>query len=359
MKQSLSLTFALALGLPVLAQAQTSHSTVNSNPTVRVAQNPAAANRRPQLVQGVPRFAQGTPVVIVGEITSQPKDILNEHKMQVGIGPSRMDFTLHLSDAKLYGYQGGPTEAKDLRTKMWVRAEGTVMDDPRRVKVTRLQVIGKDQPSLQQSAFYRPGFDQGYVVAVAGSQQIFPETRDVIFTPAAMTIIGMVSSDTGPLESTRKIQVDAAGNVWTLNVPKNTPIYDTRGQKISVHQIAKGQWIRAHGWQTNDLRIRAARIENVGAEEAFRTSTYFRAGEPMGYVERLPGTGVRFNPVRFTGTVSAVDAQAGTVTIKEEQGMERILYPETVMFTAEGRRVDISALRPGQRVSVEGNTIEF
>jgi len=284
---------------------------------------------------------------------------LNEHKMQVGIGPGRMDFTLHLSDAKLYGYHGALTEAKDLQTKMWVRAEGAVMDDPRRIKVTRLQVIGKDLPSLRQSAFYRPGFEQGYVVAVAGSQQIFPETRDVIFTPTTMTIVGKVSSDTGPLEATRKIQVDAAGNTWTLNVPKDTPIYDTSGKKISVHEIAKGQWIRAHGWQTNDLRMRSARIENVGPEEAFRASAYFRAGEPMGYVERLPGAGVRFGPLRFTGTVSAVDAQAGTVTLKDAQGVERTMYPETVIITAEGRRVDITALRPGQRVTVEGSTIEF
>jgi RNase P/RNase MRP subunit p29 len=343
MKQMVPLALALTMGLAALAQAQTPNATPNG------AAAPAAL------------FREGQQVVLVGEITSSPKHVAGvaeEQKMQVAIGPAKTDYTLHLKDAQLIGQSGAKIQDNDLVNHMWVRAEGTVMDDPRRIKVTKLQVIGKDMPGLQSSAFYRPGFDQGYVMAVAGSRQIFPETT-AAYTAAPMVIIGKVSEDTGPLETTRKIQVDAAGNTWTLSVPKDTPIFDVQGKKISVHQIAKGQWVRVHGWQTDDLRTRAARIENIGPEEAFRASTYFRGTEPMGYVERTPGTGVRFNPLKITGIVTAINEADNSIVVKDDNGMERTVYLETVTVTSGGRPIDFRMLQKGQQVTVEGNEILF
>jgi hypothetical protein len=298
-------------------------------------------------------------VVVVGEVTSQPKDIIDEDKMQVALGPAKTDVTLHLSDAKMFSLYGAPVKEDHLANKMWVRAEGTVMDDPRRIKVTRLQVIGTDMPGLQRSAFYRPGFDQGYMVAVAGARQIFPETQSAAFTPAPLVIVGTVSSDTGPLEATRKIQVDAAGNTWTVHVPKETPVIDAKGEKLSVHEVAKSQWIRVHGWQTDDLRVRAARIQNIGPEQAYRTSTFYRAGEPIGYVERMPGTGARFNPVQVTGVVTVIDTPNGLVRVRDESGQERTFYLETVTVFVDGRLVQPAGLRQGQRVTIHGSDIAF
>lgn len=355
MTRTLSLALALMVGVPALAQAQTQ----NNAPGQAAGARTPAAGGGAQVVQPVPRFAEGTPVVIIGEITSQPKDAVNERKMQVAIGPAKMDFTLHLSDAKLYSYHGSNLDENQLTNKMWVRAEGKVMDDPRRVKVTRLQVVGKDLPGLQQSAFFRPGFEQGYIVAVAGSREIFPTGRAAAFTPSSLVIIGRVADDTGPLENTRKVQIDAAGNTWTLNVPKDAPIFNTKGEKISVHQIAKGQWIRAHGWQTDDLRMRIARLENVGPEDAFRTSSYYRPAETMGYVERTPGTGVRFNPLRVSGTVTNVNQADGTITVKDERGAERTFFLETLTIESDGRMADPKSLRTGQRVAVQGSEIVF
>jgi hypothetical protein len=317
-----------------------------------------AAVAQAQAPNTIPRFAQGTPVVLVGEITSQPQGIIAEEKMQVAIGPGKVDYTLHMNDAKMLGQQGQSIGADDLVDKMWVRAEGTVMDDPRRVKVTRLQVIGKDLPGLKQSAFYRPGLEQGYVMAVAGSRETFP-AAGAAFVPGAMVIIGKVSDDTGALETTRKLQVDASGNTWTLHVPKDAPVVSAAGEKISVHEIAKDQWVRAHGWQTDDLRLRVARLENVGKEEAFRTSTHFRAGEPLGYVERAPGTGVRFNPLRLTGVITAVDEQAGSLTLRDEAGKERVVYTETVTIMVDGKPVETKSLQKGQQVTIEGSDIQF
>src|SRR5207247_1732020 len=137
---TLPLALALAAGLVASVSAQT-------------------PGRGPNLgvTPAMPRLAEGTPVVIVGEITGEPHSIVKENRMQVAIGPAKMDYTLHLSDAKMYDDHGASIDSGHLSHKMWVRAEGTMMNDPRRIKVTRLQVIGKDLPSLRQSAFYRSG----------------------------------------------------------------------------------------------------------------------------------------------------------------------------------------------------------
>jgi hypothetical protein len=270
-----------------------------------------------------------------------------------------MNFTLHLRDAQLYNLFGAKVGTDDLEDRMWVRAEGTMMNDPRRIHVTKLQVIGKDLPGLRRSAFYRPGYEQGYVMAAAGSRQIYPEVRGTYFAPGPLLIVGKVSEDTGPLETTRKIQVDAAGNTWTINVPRDTPVFDGRGDKISVHEISKDQWVRVHGWQTDDLRVRAARVQEMGPEARFRQNALYRAGQPMGYVERLPGPGVRFAPVRASGVILSVDPTAGLVTVRDGNGAQQTFPTETVTIFSDGRPVGVETLRPGQSVTIQGSQILF
>jgi len=358
-KRTFVLAFVLTTGLAAASMAQTPQLIPNGGSAAPVL---LIGSQLQSTVAAAGLFREGQNVVVIGEVTSSPKKIagvVQEQKMQVAVGPGKADYTMHLTDAMLIGATGQKIAASDLATHTWVRAEGTVMDDPRRIKVTRLQVIGKDLPDLQSSAFYRPGFDQGYVMAVAGSRQIFPETPGAVYTPAALMIVGKVSDDTGSLETTRNIFVDAAGNRWKMHVPKDTPIFDTQGKKISVHEIATGQWIRAHGWQTDDLRLRVARIEEIGPEEAFRTSALFRAGAPMGYVERAPGAAVRFNAFKVTGVITVVDEAAGTLTVRDDQGKDHVLAAETVTMSANGQPVEVKALRTGQRVTVEGSEILF
>jgi hypothetical protein len=357
----LALVLTAAAGLAAPAQAQTPNQANNGSSAATVL---LISSQLKENVTAARPLREGQSVVLVGEITSSPKKVAGvreEQKMQVGVGPAKTDYTLHLGDAPLIGESGRKIEENDLADKMWVRAEGTVMDDPRRIKVTRLQVIGKDLPGLKRSAFYRPGFDQGYVMtmAVAGFRQMFPETPGAVFTPAPLVIVGKVSDDTGALETTRKIQVDAAGNTWTLHVPKDTPIFDAQGKKISVHEVSEGQWVRVHGWQTDDLRMRVARIENIGAEEAFRTSALFREAEPIGYVERVPGTTVRFSPFKVTGVITTIDEREGTLTLRDDQGKDRVIYTETVTVYVNGQPVETKTLRKDQRVTVEGNEIQF
>jgi hypothetical protein len=145
----------LALGLGVLAPAAV-FATVSK---------PAAK-----------QFAAGTPVVIVGRVSSQPRNatFVHEHKMQVSVGPNRTDYTLHLKGAKIFGPNGAEAQVSDLRDRWWVRAEGRVMDDPKRIEVSKLQVFSKTGDSLKGTAYYKSGLPHGYVTAVAGSRQTFP-----------------------------------------------------------------------------------------------------------------------------------------------------------------------------------------
>jgi len=120
-------------------------------------------------------FPEGTPVVIVGRISSQPRNATfsHEHKMQVSVGQGATDYTLHLKDARIIGPNGHEAKISDLQDRWWVRAQGRVMDDPRRIEVTTLRVFSKTRDNLKGSPYYRSGMAHGYVTAVAGSRQTY------------------------------------------------------------------------------------------------------------------------------------------------------------------------------------------
>jgi hypothetical protein len=125
------------------------------------------------------QYPEGTHVVIVGRISSQPRNVkfAHERKMQVSVGPKRRDYTLHIDDARIVGPNGGVGQVSDLRDRWWVRAEGRVMDDPKRIDVSNVRVISKTRESLKGTVYNRTGLPHGYVTAVAGSRQSYPQRR--------------------------------------------------------------------------------------------------------------------------------------------------------------------------------------
>lgn len=304
-------------------------------------------------------FTQGTQVVVVGRITSPPKGELNEKKMQVAIGPDKTDYTLHFRKAEIFGLRGQKLDEDGLDDGQWVRAEGRMMSDPRRIEVTRVQVIAPDDKQLKRSAFYRSGYDLGYVSSVAGIRQVFPQAPiNQISMGAPFVLVGRVNDDTGPFESTRRLQVSAAGNTWTLSVPKDTPVMDVSGKKISVHEIHNKQWVRAYGWRSDDLRMRVERLENIGKDEAFRAASFYRQDAPLGYVDPLEGND-RFTALTLKGTVVSTDPVWGSVTIRDENNKEHVLYGDAFRFSSGGTGVNFDQLKQGDTISVEGRTIRF
>ena len=111
-------------------------------------------------------WKEGTPVVIMGQVTSKPHKVAGavEKHFQIALGPSKSDiYTLHVSDAEMTGVNGEKLAASDLVDKIWVRAEGTIMNDPHRIKVAKLEVLGRDAESVRKTKFYRKGFERGYI----------------------------------------------------------------------------------------------------------------------------------------------------------------------------------------------------
>ena len=112
-------------------------------------------------------WKEGTPVAIVGQITSPPKLSVGEKKFQISLGPKKSDqYTLHFHNADMTGLEGGKIAVSDLKDKDWVRAQGSIMNDPHRIKVEQLEVIAKDDESVKKSKYYRDKSAQGYIEEV-------------------------------------------------------------------------------------------------------------------------------------------------------------------------------------------------
>jgi hypothetical protein len=120
------------------------------------------------------RLPEGTPVIIVGRVSSPPNGTLGEQKMQVALGADRTDFTLHFGDAYvLKGPNGEGIDEDAFDDGQWVRAEGRVMDDPRRIKVSRVRLIStREMATLHGSPYNRPGFAYGYLQWPAGEAKV-------------------------------------------------------------------------------------------------------------------------------------------------------------------------------------------
>lgn len=120
------------------------------------------------------RLPEGTPVVIVGQVSSPPKGEIDEQKMQIALGPHKVDYTLHLNRAAvLKGPNGEQIDEDAFDDGQWVRAEGRVMDDPRRIMVSRIRLVTtRELPSLRGTPYYRRGLAQGYLMWPYGEARV-------------------------------------------------------------------------------------------------------------------------------------------------------------------------------------------
>jgi hypothetical protein len=67
----------------------------------------------------------------------------------------------------MLGLDGKEVFASGLRDRMWIRAEGTVMDDSRRIKVEHLQVIAADDETFRASEHFRTGGGIGSISVIS------------------------------------------------------------------------------------------------------------------------------------------------------------------------------------------------
>jgi hypothetical protein len=206
----------------------------------------------------------GTPVVLVGEITSEPRRILFRHegKMQVAVGPEKTDHTLHLAGAEPYDELQQEIAPRDLRDKWWVRASGTLMRDPRRIRVERLEVLGRTWQSYRESAHWQPGLERGYVLAVAGVRYSLPDVRVQPTTRPyrpgdRVVVVAPISSQprNAGVVAEKKMQV-AIGRQrtdYTLHL-EGARMMGLDGAALSPRDLRDRMWVRAEGRVMQDAR---------------------------------------------------------------------------------------------------------
>jgi hypothetical protein len=237
-------------------------------------------------------FAKGTRVTVIGEITSQPRDfgLFREKKVQVAVGPNRTDHTLHLRDARILGVNGRERARSDLRDKMWVRAEGWVGDDPRRIDVDRLQIVGRNFAAYRSSPFFRSDMAEGYVIteSVAGEREVFESTKP-FRTGQEVVVVAPISSQPkkGGIVNEHKLQVAIGPDKtdYTLHL-KDARLYGRNGGEIGVTDLRDRMWLRAEGRVMEDARrIDVRRLEVIATDkETYLHGQYFRTGGELGYI---------------------------------------------------------------------------
>lgn len=285
-----------------------------------------------------PSFSKGTPVLVIGDVTSPPKTRLGEQKMQVAVGPEHIDYTLHFFRAQLLGLDGKPLDEGDFKHGLWVRAEGSIMNDPRRVRVSRLQVIARDRAALAHSAFLPPGQEYGFIASVAGTRQTFPESAEVTERASPVLAVGKVAQRVRLSHGATGLTLSVAGIDWILEVP----------EEVTAQEIQTGQWVRVYGWRVADLRVRAGRIAVIGSGPAWRRSGVFRTESPQGYAEALDASTLESK--FFRGTVRQVDTAQGTLTVRTSDGRERRIWLPAAEISVRNR--------PGAREYRVGDEVE-
>lgn len=233
------------------------------------------------------------------------------------------------------------------------------------MRVHEIGTAAQGVAAYRQSAYYRPGFEQGYVVRVAGVREeamppaaIPPEP----FTGAVpVVIVGRVTEDTGPLQATRRILVQAGDQVWRLDVVEDAGVLSATGEPISIHEIAEQSWIYARGWRSGERRARVTELREIATEEqgiaGYRQSPFYRAGFEQGYVMQVAGARELFQPIQLTGTVVRVNRENEWFVLRTDDGREITVYVEGARFFRGGQPFEFAALRPGDRVTASGRTV--
>lgn len=234
--------------------------------------------------------AEGAAVTLVGQISSQPRDfgVTREEKMQVAVGPHRIDHTLHLRTAEMYNANGKRVYVSDMLDKFWVRAEGTRMSDPRRIKVDRLWVLGKDDAAYMRSAHYQPALHHGFVQTVAGARQVFRSEGGLV-KGTHVNVVGEVTSqprDIGfTVEKKMQVGIGPAKTDYTLHAA-DAKIFDYHGKEISIDDIQDKMWVYAEGEMMDDpRRVKVTRMQVIGGNQAgMKSSRFSRSGWDHGYL---------------------------------------------------------------------------
>ncbi|MBI3911816.1 MAG: hypothetical protein HY320_12915 [Armatimonadetes bacterium] len=309
-------------------------------------------------------------IEIVGKVKEDTGTLETTRRLLVQAGDQtwRIDVP---DEAAVSGTTGEQLSIHEIHEGAWVRARG-LQTENLRVKADTVQEIATAEQGDQgyfQSAFFRPGYERGYVIQVAGVREQLPAAAPPgVVTPpepfagaVPLEIVGKVKEDTG-LEITRRLLVDAGGQTWRVKVVDDALVTDPRGKPISVHEVHRTAWIHATGWQTGDKSIRATVVHEITeagpmADQQFQQTAFYRPGFETGYITRVAGVRELFQPIVLTGTVTRVDRDGEWFILRTPEGRHVTVYVEGATFTRMGQPFVFRSLRVGDRATVTGRTV--
>jgi len=303
--------------------------------------------------QNQPHFAGGSQVIVVAPV---PADVdVTRGAAQLPVGPDRTQFTFNAGPGlTILDPAGLRMPSGRLQRGWWIRATGTVGDNPQTVRIDNIQVMGPASEA-EQSAFYRRSFPAGYVMAASGSNDVFPAAAEAGGVEPTV-LVGRITGDADRARG--RLQVQAGPNQWTLEVPDNAAIMGAGGTAASTQNLTQGNWIRAEGWQTGNLAMHAAQIRVIGSAEQFRASEFNRQDSNNGYVSRVAAARLTIQPMHVTGTVAQVNRDRGYFVVRADDGQQHTVYVEEGTHFRRGTDpVGFDALKEGDKVDVTGRMI--
>jgi len=240
-------------------------------------------------------FKEGSPVVIVGEVSSQPRDVTfaTEKKMQVAVGQQRVDHTLHLKDARLVGMNGEKISIDDFQDKMWVRAEGHLMNDARRIHVTSLRLIGKNRGEYRRSMYFRNGWDFGFLAVEHGENAALYDSARLYPEGTQVKVLGEISSQprSAIFAREKKLQVAIGPDKvdYTIHL-SDAQMMDRSGATVELSDLRDKMWLFVEGTVMEDgQRIKATKATLVGRNRReYRESSFWNEATRDGYIQAVP-----------------------------------------------------------------------
>jgi len=232
---------------------------------------------------------EGTPIEFVGQVTSEPK--VNEQKFQVAIGPEHVDYTAHISKARMWDVKGEKIDEDGIQDKDWVHGFGWIMDDLRRIRVNTLTVVADEKTGISKTAFVSGGRSAGWLAA---NGVVIENTKLLEGQP--VILVAEVTSQPNDLKQEQKMQVKMGADTkgYTLHL-KDAVIRDANGVKMDSNDLVDKTWVRAEGYIMDEpRRVHVTRLVVLGkASDEYIAGPFFYTGYERGYIFQVDGDRIR------------------------------------------------------------------
>lgn len=224
-----------------------------------------------------------------------------------------------------------------LRTRRGVRTvelyDGTrLLDDAGRVARLRDFHAGDE---LQVRGVDRNGRIVADRVTLLGPGPVDEAREEALAPRDRVVLVGTVRTPT--YDVSRKVKVRTTEGDITVAADPRTPI-TAYGDRISIHELERGDRVRVAGEWTGSDRLQADRIDVLPPREA-----------ALGYRSSLPAEPAS----TFLGELVSFDHNRDRLRLSTRDG-DRIILAQGVPAYLRGERISRGDLRPGDRVRVTG-----